>query len=421
MTRSNTIKTAAWITAVLAVGALVLPAEAASRQPVKKQQAQVSAQVDQQSFGRNPKARSEKQRDNQRAGNNRNPQRDNSKARAEQQRKQQEAKQRQESERKAQAQREAQQRQRAEREAQQRRKEQREAQQRKAAQRDAQQRKAAEREAEQRKAAQREAQQRQRAEREAQQRKTEQRQAQQQRETRQRAAQEAAAQQAAQQRAAEKRAMQKAAAKQTLTVRGANWGVNAQKKKLAERQAIVRKQEQRLEQKRIEQRQDLREAKQRFANNVQATKQVLRQRDARLDDKARALRWAANHDRTRYRAPYVHYRAPRPKVYYTPRPYYGYRPSSCVYKRDYDYCDWGDIFSVRVILGTDCGYHYEHGHRRHDCCTGGYYIWKWCEPVLETRYDYYGEPYTVVIADGYWKRVWTPHYCRYGIHFYYAD
>lgn len=183
--------------------------------------------------------------------------------------------------------------------------------------------------------------------------------------------------------------------------RGDNWGVNAQRKKLAERQARVHTQEKKLEVKKIEQRQDLREAKQRLENKIQHQKQELRARDSRLDARADALRHAANHTYTRP----THTRS--------------------FYKPDYDrhdrHHDDHNKVSVRFSFGNyyPSGFYYINGFRRHNCCTGGYWTWQWVRPLVVTRYDDCGNPYTVVIRAGYQKRVWLPHHCRHGLHVYY--
>ena len=40
------------------------------------------------------------------------------------------------------------------------------------------------------------------------------------------------------------------------------------------------------------------------------------------------------------------------------------------------------------------------------------------QPGYLCRYDDYGDPYTVVIRAGYYKRVWVTHHCRFGLHVY---
>jgi len=73
-------------------------------------------------------------------------------------------------------------------------------------------------------------------------------------------------------------------------------------------------------------------------------------------------------------------------------------------------------FSIRI--GDSTSFHYENGHRRHHCCTGGYYTWRWVPALKVTRYDYCGDPYTAVIRPGYHKRVWVTHTCRLRTHYY---
>ncbi len=178
--------------------------------------------------------------------------------------------------------------------------------------------------------------------------------------------------------------------------RGAHWGVNAQRKKLAERQARTRKQETRLEHRRTEQRQELREAKHRFEDKIDRQKQQLRERDRRLDDRAKALHHASRH------------------VYSSHR-------SSHTYHHDHSHHD-RSRFGISFRIGSRYPTHSRvYGHHRSSCCSGGYWTWKWVKPLVVTRYDRCGYPYTVVIRAGYYKRVWVPHYCRLGLHIFYRD
>jgi hypothetical protein len=198
------------------------------------------------------------------------------------------------------------------------------------------------------------------------------------------------------------------ASRRVTPTRDPNWGVNAQRKKLNERQAVARKQEQQIKKKRLE----------------------LQQRDNRLDNRAEALRRTSHRrstvrhgDRTRHHKPVVirervvvHKPVHRPvyrPVYKPTRPY-----GHGVLRRHDDDNRYGS-YGVYFRFGNASYFHYEHGHRRHYCCTGGYYFWRWVPAMEVTRYDAYGDPYTVVIRAGYYKRVWAPHYCRYHRHTYY--
>ncbi len=182
--------------------------------------------------------------------------------------------------------------------------------------------------------------------------------------------------------------------------RGDNWGVNAQRNKLAQRQEIVRTQEKKLEVKRIEERKDLRQAKEKFEDKAQREKQELRARDNRLDARADALRHASQHT-------------------YNP-PAYGHSFHKPDYDRHDGHHDGHNKLGIRIGFGSyyPSSYYYN-SFSRHACCTGGYWTWRWVPPLTVTRYDDYGNPYTEVIRDGYHQRVWVPHYCRTGLHIYY--
>ncbi len=209
----------------------------------------------------------------------------------------------------------------------------------------------------------------------------------------------------------QEREAQARASKRATQERGANWGVNAQRKKLGERQATVRHQEQKVVQKRQAERHDLRVAKQRFDNKVQRTNHVLYRRDQRLDTRADALRRGSHRRPVVIHKPVVVNRSRHGKKHYG----HGVLRNHDRYNRHNNYGNFGLSF----IFGNASYFHYEYGYRRHHCCTGGYYIWQWEPPLEVTRYDEYSDPYTVVIRAGYYHRVWIPHYCRYSRHHYY--
>lgn len=194
--------------------------------------------------------------------------------------------------------------------------------------------------------------------------------------------------------------------------RGDNWGVNAQRNNLDERQDKVRSQEQRIEQKRIEDRQDLREAKQKFDDKIQRQKQELLARDHRLDAKAQSLRHASHVGTLPQHSSHGHSTYSKPS--------YGHGAyKHDYYKHDSHHDDHGKL-GIHFSFGNyhSTGFYYVDGYRRHHCCTGGYYTSRWVPPLIVTRYDDYGDPYTVVIREGYYHRVWVPHYCRFGLHVY---
>lgn len=202
------------------------------------------------------------------------------------------------------------------------------------------------------------------------------------------------------------RTAQARASKRAANERGANWSVKAQRKKLNERQATVRRQEQKLIQKKQAARQELRVAKLRFGNKVKRTNQAMYRRDQRLDARADAFRHNSP------RKPVVDYRSRHGNKYHG----HGVlRNHNRHVSRHNNHTNFG----FHIIFGNASSFHYEYGHRRHYCCTGGYYIWRWEPPLEVIRYDDYGEPYNVVIRAGYYHRVWIPHYCRHNRHFYY--
>ncbi len=207
-------------------------------------------------------------------------------------------------------------------------------------------------------------------------------------------------------------------AQQQAAERGANWGVNAQRAKLAERQQKVRRQEQRIETVRVQNRQDLRDAKARFENKVDRTREQLRRRSDRLDHRAHVIR---HHNRVHYPVRHV-VKHHRPVVIHRPttvihKPAVIYKPYRSSYYRHDHYKDH-DHFGFSIRIGDSATFHYENGFRRHHCCTGGYYVWRWVPALKVVRYDHCGDPYTVVIRPGYHKRVWITHTCRSRTHYY---
>ena len=203
------------------------------------------------------------------------------------------------------------------------------------------------------------------------------------------------------------------------TERGANWGVNAQRKKLEERQREIRQKNKRLEEKAKQQRQDLREAKDKFAVRVDKQKQILRQRDDRLDAKAQAIRHAAHHNKPVKPFSSTHHYKNTHRTHINHGIYRKPTHSTHYRHHDHDRSKFG--ISFHIGSNHSSGFYYVNGHKRHHCCTGGYYTWKWVRPVVATCYDACGLPYTKVVRRGYHKRVWIPHHCTSRLHVYYCD
>ncbi len=200
--------------------------------------------------------------------------------------------------------------------------------------------------------------------------------------------------------------------------RGANWGTNAQRKNIKARQQQVRHQELRVEEKARGHRQGLRVQTNHLKDRVAHQRQELRERDHRLDQRAQTLRHKAQ-----YVSRNTHYSRPTKTVVH----HKSTRHSGSSYGK-YGHSKYGysnrhnnhSRLGFRISFGShdSASFYYDHGHRRHTCCKGGYYTTTWVPALRTTRYDYCGNPYTVVIRAGYYKKIWVDHYCRLNRHHY---